>query len=239
MPFRRGARIVVRNETDATLGSLYYDVDCTLGDEHPPAAAYLHAHWRRENPTTLLRDYEILPLVRGRGRFLGCNLGVLANQGAYFKSWWGEGEFKVYLDGDTANPTLCGTGTEDYIGTGWGQGQFAGLYQGCPVADHEKYQYSFYRLHVPDPIWFGQDIRVTIQQLGCWDPNTLPQMAGSGLSLVHGATAVDLPARLKEKSYGLFERRDDWSSCAWFYLDQPANDLPPLPPAAERFAGLV
>jgi hypothetical protein len=239
MPFRTAARIVVHNESSVDLGSLYYDVDCTVGDEHPETAAYLHAHWRRENPTVFRQDYEILPNVPGRGRFLGCNVGVIANTGLYFKSWWGEGEVKVYLDGDTENPTLCGTGTEDFIGTGWGQGQYAGLYQGCQVADHDKVHYCFYRLHVPDPIWFQQCARVTIQQIGCWDPNTLPQMAGMGMPLVHGAAAVDVAARLKDRSYGLFERQDDWSSCAWFYLDKPANRLPDLPPAAERSAGLA
>ena len=239
MPFRTAAKIVVCNETDTDLPMFFYDIDCTIGDEHPEDAGYLHALWRRENPTVLRRDYEILPAVRGRGRFLGCNVGVIADTGTYFKSWWGEGEVKIYLDGDTANPTLCGTGTEDYIGTGWGQGQYAGLYQGCHVAGHDKYHYCFYRLHVPDPIWFQESARVTIQQIGCWDPNTLPQMAGTGISLVHGDRAVDMPARIKEKGYGLFERQDDWSSCAWFYLDQPVSGLPELPPVAQRVAGLV
>ena len=27
---------------------------------------------------------------------------------------------KFYLDGDTDYPTICGTGTEDYIGFAWG-----------------------------------------------------------------------------------------------------------------------
>jgi len=239
MPFRTGARIVVRNETDTNLGMFFYEVDCTVGDAHPENAAYLHAHWRRENPTTPRKDYEVLPAVRGRGRFLGCNVGVIADTIAYFKSWWGEGEVKAYLDGDTANPTLCGTGTEDYIGTGWGQGQYAGLYQGCHVADHDKYHYCFYRLHVPDPVWFQESARVTIQQIGCWGPDTLPQMAGTGLALVHGDAEVDMQARVKERGWGLFERRDDWSSCAWFYLDQPANGLPELLPVAQRVAGLA
>ncbi len=239
MPFRTAAKIVVHNETDTDLGSFFYDADYTLGDAHPDTAAYFHAHWRRENPTTFKRDYEILPRVQGRGRFLGCNLGVIANTGVYFTSWWGEGEVKAYLDGDEATPTLCGTGTEDYIGTGWGQGQYAGLYQGCHVADHDKHHYCFYRLHTLDPVWFQQDARVTIQQIGCWDPNTLPQMAGTGVPLVLGEAAIDMPARVKEKGYGLFERQDDWSSCAWFYLDRPMNGLPTLPPAAERSAGLA
>jgi hypothetical protein len=238
MPFRSGARICVHNETDVNLDSFFYEVDCTIGGDHPETTTYLHAHWRRENPTTVLRDYEILPDVQGRGRFLGCNVGVIADTRAYFKSWWGEGEVKVFLDGDTSNPTLCGTGTEDYIGTGWGQGQYAGLYQGCHVADHDNLRYCFYRLHVPDPIWFQQSARVTIQQLGCWDPTSLRQMADAGTELVHGSAAVDVQARIEEKGWGLFERQDDWSSCAWFYLDRTESGLPPLPPAAERYAGL-
>ncbi len=239
MPFRSGARIEIHNETDVDLNSLYYDVDCTVGDEHPDAATYLHAHWRRENPTTLLEDYTILPQVQGRGRFLGCNLGVIADVGRYYRSWWGEGEVKIFLDGDTTNPTLCGTGTEDYIGTGWGQGQYAGLYQGCHVADHDKYHYCFYRLHVPDPIWFQQECRATIQQIGAWTPESMAQMYASGLQLVHSDRALDMAGEARARTYGLFERQDDVSSCAWFYLDRPTNELPALPPAVERYAGLT
>jgi hypothetical protein len=38
--------------------------------------------------------------------------------------------------------------------------------------------------------------------------------------------------------YGLFERQDDWSSCAYFFLDRPNNELPPLAPVKQRVAGL-
>jgi hypothetical protein len=31
---------------------------------------------------------------------------------------------KFYLDGDTALPTLNGTGSEDFVGSGWGLGTF-------------------------------------------------------------------------------------------------------------------
>ncbi len=144
MPFRTGMKIAVTNESGADLGSFFYDVNYTLGDEHGPDTLYLHAHWRRERPTTLKRDYAFLPKVTGRGRFLGVNVGVIADKATYFNSWWGEGECKVYLDGDEALPTLCGTGTEDYIGTAWGQGQYAHLYQGCHIADHQNMQFAFY-----------------------------------------------------------------------------------------------
>ncbi len=73
---------------------------------------------------------------------------------------------KVYIDGDTTHATLCGTGTEDYIGIGWSQGQYAQSYQGYHFADPDKMQYGFYRLHIPDPIYFSKDIMVTMQQIG-------------------------------------------------------------------------
>jgi hypothetical protein len=38
----------------------------------------------------------------------------------------------------------------------------------------------------------------------------------------------------KPGALGLFEREDDWSSCAYFYLDRPENGLLPLAPVAER-----
>lgn len=236
MPFRKAMKIVLTNETDADQGSVYYDVDFTVGDELPADALYFHAHWRRENPTQEKVDYAMLPAVAGCGRYLGAHIGVKADTKQWVKCWWGEGEVKVYLDGDTALPTLCGTGTEDFIGTGWGQGQYANLYQGCHLADHDKYQYSFYRLHLPDPVYFHKSIRVTIQQIGCWDPNTIASLHGLGRTLHLGDDAVDMVDAVAKNAYGLFERTDDWSSCAYFYLDRPESSLPDLAAVAERLA---
>lgn len=236
MPFRTGMKIVVTNEGDKPLAMLFYDVDYTLGDRHDGGALYFHAHWRRENPTTLQRDYEILPHVAGRGRYLGSNLGVIANRGLYASSWWGEGEVKVYLDGDSSLPTLSGTGTEDYIGTGWGQGQYAHLYQGCHVADRQNMRYCFYRYHIPDPVYFRKEIRVTIQQIGYMGEDAMGTVYRTGQPPVYKTGPGQVRKGMLEG--GLFERQDDWSSCVYFYLDQPANSLPPLPPVSERVKGL-
>ncbi|MBI4580114.1 MAG: DUF2961 domain-containing protein [Planctomycetes bacterium] len=241
MPFRTGMKIEVTNESGQDVSMFFYEVDYTIGDKLADNVMYLHAHWRRENPTTLQRDFAILPRVKGRGRYLGCVLGVMADMAKYFNSWWGEGEVKIYLDGDEDSPTLCGTGTEDYIGTGWGQGPYAHLYQGCNFADGVKNHWGFYRLHVPDPVYFHRDCRVTIQQIGCWSPETKPLMHGLGQPVYKagkGLEPLDFGPEGKLGGYGLFERQDDWSSCAWFYLDRPTNDLPPLAAVAERIAGL-
>jgi len=235
MPFRRGMRIVVRNETGRDLPNLYYDVDYTLGDPHPEDVLYFHAHFRRENPTALKKDYEFLPLVRGRGRFLGVFFGVAADQKKYSFTWWGEGEVKIYVDGDREYPTMAGTGTEDYIGTAWGQGRFDHLYQGCHLADTEKMQFAFYRLHVPDPVYFYQEIRATIQQIGYLNPRWMGLVHRLGTKLYRAGPGLEERGPLEE---GLFERQDDWSSVAFFYLNAPESNLPPLMPAEERLRGI-
>jgi hypothetical protein len=237
MPFRSGMRIAVTNESGKDLQLFFYDVDYTLGDKHDASVPYFHAHYRRENPTKLQHDFEILPKVVGKGRFLGASLGVQANRELYQDTWWGEGEVKMYLDGDSDSPTLVGTGTEDYLGSGWGQDQFANLYQGSHVVDSKKMQYSFYRFHVPDPIYFRNDIRVTIQQLG-HTPEAGPEdpLYKTGVPIYNAGPGL---VEREKGTFGLFERQDDWSGVAYFYLNRPDDDLPPIDSAEQRMKGLA
>ncbi|MBN2223391.1 MAG: DUF2961 domain-containing protein [Deltaproteobacteria bacterium] len=242
MPFKTGMRAVVTNESGTDLTLFYYDVDFTVGDGHPAHTPYFHAHFNRENPTTLKRDFDILPRVAGAGRYLGAQIGVIVNRQRYAATWWGEGEVKIYLDGDRQLPTLCGTGTEDYIGTAFGQGRFDHLFQGCPLADEKNMQYSFYRLHVPDPVYFAKDIRVTLQQMGIWEPHTKGGLIESSPKVFRagpGMEEVDLRELGDDWPIGYFERADDVSSCVYFYLDRPTNGLGPITPAPERMKGLV
>lgn len=235
MPFKTGMRIVLTNESKTDIGELFYDVEYTIGDKHPANALYFHAHYRRENPTAMQKDYGILPLVTGKGRYLGANLGVIVNRREYFNTWWGEGEIKMYLDGDRTNPTIVGTGTEDYIGTAWGQGKFAHLYQGSPVADENNFRWCFYRYHVLDPVYFYKDARVTMQQIGYLAEHTREPLLYNNRKLIEAGPGQK-PKDLKKD--GKFERSDDWSSCVYFYLDQPTNNLPPIDPVEKRIADL-
>jgi len=165
MPFKLGARVTVTNEGDTDLNMLFYDINFVVMNEWNDDNLYFHCFWNRDTATTPGVDYQILPQVYGRGRFLGVNFGVMANP-VYEKSWWGEGEIKMYLDGDDEFPTLIGTGTEDYIGTAWGQGTFINRYSGCPIADTENDHWTFYRYHIPDPIYFKHEFRADIQACG-------------------------------------------------------------------------
>jgi len=235
MPFRSACRVELTNESTVDIASIFYDINVTLGDSHDADVLYFHAHWHRANPTTLRDDFELLPRVTGAGRFLGVNVGVIAHS----DGWWGEGEVKMYLDGDAEFPTLCGTGTEDYIGTAWGQGQYAQLYQGCPIADAENRQYSFYRLHIPDPIFFDTDIRVTMQQLGVCGPTGARENKAAGTPLYRGSQPLNFDDMIANQGCSVYERQDDWCACAYFYLDRPVNGLPPLAPVGSRIADLL
>jgi hypothetical protein len=167
MPFRDRLRVEVTNRSSRAL-DLYYQIDLTLGPVAPDAGL-LHASFRRENPTTAGEDFVIASGLRGPGRFVGCAIGVRVLDDGF---WYGEGEVKVYRDGDTDLPTICGTGLEDYVGTGWGMGAHQAPYAGAPlVVPREQpsplpHLVGFYRWHVADPIVFRTDLRVTIQQIG-------------------------------------------------------------------------
>ena len=187
MPFRTGARITVTNESDRDLPYFFYDVDITVGEEHPPEALYFHAHWRRESPNALGKEYRILPRVAGSGRFLGCNIGVITDP-RYGTSWWGEGEVKVRLANEDG-VTLCGTGTEDYIGTAWGQGFYIHRTQGCSIADSERGQWAFYRYHVDDPVFFDEGAEVSIQTIGGTSREKVTGFLNSGVPAL--PTTVD------------------------------------------------
>ncbi len=262
MPFRTGARVQLVNESQAHL-LVWYDINYTEVTQHAGDVLYFHASWRRERRTALGRDFEILPRVTGRGRYLGANIGVIGGPD-YRGTWFGEGEVKVYLDGDTTHPTLVGTGTEDYIGSGWGQGRYQGRLYGSLVSDDRRDLYAFYRFHLDDPVYFHQDCRVTLQQMGNTSTERVREMLAQGVELqpvwvldVHGGDVLNLTGRAPAVHLLLdrsdlppfsdpqhpaggcnFYRRDDVSATAYFYLDRPENDLPALASAEARVEGL-
>jgi len=242
MPFKTGVKVVLINEGTIDLNMIFYDINFVKMDEWDPNNLYFHCFWNRDTATMPGVDYTILPRTEGKGRFLGVHFGVIGNP-VYRRSWWGEGEVKMYLDGDVNLSTLVGTGVEDYIGTAWGQGKFINRYTGCPVADVRNDRWTFYRYHVPDPVFFHTDIRVTIQVLGGNQKNIVIEMMDEGaplipvsvqeekvfIGLMDSVPPVDLKTADIIPGWTNFYRSDDWSSTAYFYLDKPVNNLPELP----------
>jgi hypothetical protein len=204
MPFRRRCRITLENRHREP-ATVYYQINYTLTDV-PDDCAYFHAQFRRTNPLPYKEPYTILEGVQGAGQYVGTSMAWGVNN----NNWWGEGEIKFYLDGDTDFPTICGTGTEDYFGGAYNwdvDGQYvpySGPYMGMQVIRPDgtyraQQRFSLYRWHILDPIRFKQDLRVTIQALGWRD-------GGRYLPL-----------------------QDDIASVAYWYQTLPTAPFPPLP----------
>jgi hypothetical protein len=172
MPFRKKCRITMENVNEKDPMTLYYQVDYTLTDV-PADAGYFHAQFRRSNPD-VTSDYTIIDNVKGKGQYVGVYLAL----GVRNNGWWGEGEIKFFIDGDSKFPTICGTGTEDYFCGSYNfdrGGQYkefctpySGLHQVIRPDGVYKSQQRFglYRWHIMDPIRFEKDLKVTIQDLG-------------------------------------------------------------------------
>ena len=174
MPFRRRCRMTLENRADDPV-TMYYQIDYTM-TEVEPDCAYFHAQFRRVNPLPYKECYTILDGVRGKGQYVGTYMAWGVNN----NGWWGEGEIKFYMDGDTAYPTICGTGTEDYFCGSYNfedpkshdrYVSFTTPYTGMQVVDTDKLyrsqkRFGLYRWHIMDPIRFENDLKVTIQALG-------------------------------------------------------------------------
>ncbi len=233
MPFKKGARIVINNRSDTDLFHIFYTVNFERWGDTPDKILYFHTYWHQNKPIAG-SDFKILPEVTGAGRYLGANIGVHADS-VYNNLWWGEGEVKIYLDGDQKYPTLVSTGVEDYIGTAWGMGKFINRYQGCLIADKDKNTWAFYRYHIPDPVYFYKNIKVSVQQIGGGPLKAVREAAREGASLI--PISVDQkekflkllekknkPALLDHdfpEGWTNFYRSDVWCATAYFYLDRP------------------
>ena len=214
MPFRKKCRITMENIDNEDM-VLYYQVDYILTDV-PADAAYFHAQYRRVNPLPYKGIYTLVDSIKGRGQYVGTYIAW----GVHNNGWWGEGEIKFYIDGDTKYPTINGTGTEDYFCGSYdfdtrkknvagveevNYTEFTTPYAGlCQVIKGDGHyqvsqRFGLYRWHIADPIRFEKDLKVTIQALG-W------RSEGRYLPLT-----------------------DDIASTVFWYQAEPHNKFPILP----------
>ena len=206
MPFRRRFRVTVENIADEDR-ILFYQIDYSLRPV-PENAGYFHAAFHRVNPLPEKAYFTLLE-AEGKGQYVGTYMAW----GVHNNGWWGEGEVKFFLDGDTEYPTICGTGTEDYFGGSYNfENQYTHQYESfttpyaglCQVIRPDGLyaactRFGMYRWQLPDPVRFQERIRVTVQAIG-W------REGGFYLPL-----------------------RDDLSCVAYWYQDAPSAVHRPVP----------
>lgn len=135
------------------------------GHVHPykwtDRSIYFHAKWRTQTLSTRpFRDWTYCNL-KGQGVFVGDMLSVMNPVTA----WWGEGDEKIYVDGERF-PSWFGTGTEDYYGYAWCDPKpFQHAYHNQTRCDGpvNKGWTSVNRFHILDAIPFTKSFRFDME----------------------------------------------------------------------------
>lgn len=182
MPFVRGARLTLENDSEHTCRAFYYYIDYELWDSAREDLGRFHAFWNRsceappegsENEWRQFYDFKrnltdrynhTIIDAKGHGHYVGVNYYVQSPT----PLWYGEGDDMFFIDGEEWPPSLHGTGTEDYFNCSW-----------CPKEAylHPYFGYArvndgtgflgrthCYRFHIQDPVIFHESLRGSIER---------------------------------------------------------------------------
>lgn len=220
MPFAKGARITVENDSDLKDFLLFYHVEYEqyAPDQIPSNAGRFHAQWRRVKKTLIPSgihkdptqndvkdknltgdDNYVLLDTTGQGSFVGQFLTIDNAQGG----WYGEGDDMIFVDGQKWPPTYPGTGHEEVFDEGCcPTKEFWGPYTGFYLIENLNGDFGgknqMYRFSVNNPVHFQKSIRVTLE---------------------HG----------NANNY-----ESDYTSTAFWYQKDPHPPFPKLPDAKDR-----
>jgi hypothetical protein len=210
MPFGRKARLTMTNEGAEAITSCYFYIDWAKLDALPPDSLYFHARYNQEWPVAPFTPYTLLQ-VEGDGQYVGSVISLHCSVG----SWFGESDDHFYIDGER-EPSLIGTGFEDYFSDAWNLRLFSNLNAGITIREWngEDARISGYKWHIQDPIMFRKSLKVDVERrsyVTVADPKTGQSVSGD------------------------FKYRPDFcSSVAFWYQRTIATPWKPFPKLRER-----
>lgn len=164
MPYQGEAQIAIHNtgtkpiELSVSLGLNKWDWD--------ERSMLFHSNWRGSETPYDFIDWNYLD-VEGQGLYVGDTLSIYSP----YPIWYGEGDERVYIDGEKF-PSHLGTGTEDYYCYAWGMANYwSGPFFSAPArdsrgkADWRGYQ-AVSRERLLDGITFRSALRVDMEAWG-------------------------------------------------------------------------
>ena len=183
MPFSKGAKIEIENQTDRVITAFFFYVDYIetpgLGKDvgrfhawynHELTEAYPEgeAEWGLFAPQHLNtdgKDNYVFADIKGKGHFIGINYYVHCPS----PMWYGEGDDMWFID-DESVPRLFGTGTEDFFNTSWSpKEKYEHPCYGYPRVNNDEGwlgRTHVYRFFINDPIYFEKSLKATIEHGG-------------------------------------------------------------------------
>jgi len=219
MPYRKTASLSIRNVGRAAVAlqlTAYgrpFDFD--------ERALHFHATWHADLhlKTRPFRDFDFVT-VKGTGVYVGDTLSVFNP----VRAWWGEGDEKVFVDGESF-PSHFGTGSEDHYGFAWGANRpFATPFCAQPRVDGPGNLgfTTVTRTRVLDTIPFTQSLEYDLE-VWHWADCEVSYCAGAFWYALPGATSnrvaqedaaaaalpgVGIPGALEAERLKIVARRD-------------------------------
>jgi len=211
--------------------TVFHDIRLLRGYEPDPDDGYFHACFRRTVPETPGAKHEILPAVRGRGRYLGTHMGIITDPRNPLE--WHRSNVTFLLDGDKC-PSMLGASLDDYAGSAW-------LYQQCFMHQDSGLlvsrdfpdgggHYGFYFYHRRDPLYFNTACEVFIRPgVPACAGELLPLLQkdpelARRISIPHDLSALEKAVESGEELCFYCGRLDELSTVAFYYLDRPGGD---------------
>ncbi|MBN2490606.1 MAG: DUF2961 domain-containing protein [Planctomycetes bacterium] len=171
MPFRKTCRYEFLNTGSVGLAGRYTILSGRYAWDEA-RSMHFRARWRVDhglfasNEVDERRDMPFL-IARGAGRYVGTALSLMnpCPCPMSWGNWWGEGDEKVFVDGE-ARPSTFGTGSEDYFNYSWSRAHlFEYPYAVQPLVsgpDHHGYVTNI-RWHILDDLPFTSSLEFSIE----------------------------------------------------------------------------
>jgi len=209
MPFRERAVLELENQGSERV-SAYFQCEWMALDRLSDDALYFHARYRQDYPAKPLSTYTVFE-GEGEGQYVGT---VYSSQNTV-ASWFGEADDRFYVDGER-QPSIIGTGTEDYFNDAWNLRVHTYGHKGVSICDRKgaEQRITAYRWHIADPIVFHRSLKVEMERR----------------SFVN----IPDPETGKGREYDFKYRPDYVSSVAFWYQRGTAPRTWDLPPARDR-----
>lgn len=225
MPFRKRARVTLRNDTDTNATNYSY-VEWESLPEWKEQYGYFHATYHRKTFRLLKDTDETFFKIEGTGHLIGRQFSVVTDDPAFTRfTYLMEGNNEIDIDGEER--VIDYLGSEDSFGFSWGfLRTFAGRRAGMPLVDIAKpdtlHRLSIYRFHDHMPIRFTKDLHWHINWGHDGDPSS------AYWSNVHG------------KSRALGGCWVDYATVHYWYHSVPGGyEHKPLRPVGERTKALL
>jgi hypothetical protein len=231
MPFRTRATVAVVNDFERPV-SIFHDIRFLRGYEPDSNDGYLHACFRRTVPETPGTKHDILPPIRGTGRYLGTHLGIITDPHNPLE--WHRSNVAFFLDGDDKHPSMLGASLDDYAGSAWLYEQRfmhrdSGLLLSRDFPEGGGH-YGFYFYHRRDPLYFDTACEVSIRPgVPSCASELLPLLRrhpglAERVAIPHDLSALEKAVDSGEELHFHCGRLDDLSTVALYYLDRPGGD---------------